>query len=927
MIQNDRLSLLRERAEQALQNGEILLSNLSHQEVFNDIGKVIEELAIYRAELELQNAELVISQLQTKKALSQYQLLFQSLPMAACILNKSGVIVQANTQAVNIFGFLSISKLENHSFYRLIEETDRVRVGQVLFEKNRTGSVNIIPNIKPNDNSIGNFSILDGHFIHLSKDYHLEDHTLVLLVDRSVEQVHDYEKSLYQAIIDNSPSIMLAFDIQGQCLVANKATLKYTKFNDLNEIVGSQAEDICVNLKNALDFSQNLNEVLTTKQHFVNEETVIVDNHKEHFITNSFPLKDENGVFGAGVIKTNTTEIKEAEIQLQSALLKAKEEAEVLARAKTEFIANMSHEIRTPMNGIMGFSELALTENFNDEEAHYYFSQIHNSAKHLIRILNKILDLSKLEVNKTEIENLLFSPTQLVEETKNLFELSFKQKELKFNIMMDTNMPNFVKGDKFRIQQILSNLIGNAIKFTKQGSITLKIELLEYHLSNVILRFNVIDTGIGISQKAQKKLFQPFIQADNSTTRKYGGTGLGLAISQKLLVLMNSQCHLKSEVGKGSTFYFDLTFETENCTLTKNDSLFNVTEEPLSLESKEPQKESENETLQNICVLVAEDDEVNQIVIQKFLERLGIEVDVASDGLEVLALLEHKTYDAILMDIHMPNMDGLEVTKKIRQQKQYEKLPIIAVSAGISVKEKFTCLECGMNDFVEKPITPESLMRTLTRNIKYYQSFLEKEKEKPISTPSENVLVLDGFNFKNVLSMLNGDEKKLIQLLKHFSVKFSNVVSEIHQFINQHQTKELKAFVHLLKGSSANIGAIVLYQASSKLYEHIDTNQELDLQIWLNFVNSLNYTLEAIKNLPESDVSSSKLFSEVVEEISVALLNHGFVHDDLLSQFKAYLSEEQMTLYEKMLTNIYNVKYVDAQNYLKILEKEYHENN
>jgi two-component system CheB/CheR fusion protein len=367
MIQNERLLLLRERAEKALQNGEILLNHLSPDEVFNDIEKVLEELSIYRAELELQNEELSDSQSQTKRALSQYQLLFKSLPIAACILNKSGVIVQANNEAVNLFGFMSISKLENHSFYRLIDEFDKVRVGQILVEKNKTDRVNIISNIRPTDKSKGAFSILDGHFIHLPKDYHLEEHALVLLVDRSAEHEHDYEKALYQSIIDNSPSIMLAFDNSQKCLIANKATLQYTKFNDLNEILGSQAEDICVNLKNALDFSSNVDEVLTTNQHFVNEETVILDNHNEYFITNRFPLKNEDGIFGAGVIKTNITEIKEAETLFQNGLLEAKEQAEKLALAKTEFLANMSHEIRTPMNAIIGFSELALEDNFGDD--------------------------------------------------------------------------------------------------------------------------------------------------------------------------------------------------------------------------------------------------------------------------------------------------------------------------------------------------------------------------------------------------------------------------------------------------------------------------------------------------------------------------------------------------------------------------------
>ncbi|MEN9897620.1 MAG: hypothetical protein RLZZ66_1269 [Pseudomonadota bacterium] len=699
---------LRKRAEKALKEGEVLLNHLPHNDFLHDIEKIIEEFCIYRAELELQNEELIRAQIQTQQALSQYQLLFKSLPVAGLVLNNDGVIVQVNSQAVTLFGFTSEKNLLNRTFYRLIKEKDRVRLLQVLRDKHETTT--ILNDITPDHNAGNNFSTLDGHFINLSAEYHLDNHTLVLLVDQSAQRERDYNKMLYQSIMDNTPSVILALDKEGRCLLANNMTLQYAENKN---IIGHSRAEIFPNLKNHSDYTQKDDEVIITGKSELEEEVLNLEKDKtEYFITNRFPLKDENHIFGVGVISTNITPIKTAEIELQQALLKAKEEAEALATAKTEFLANMSHEIRTPMNSIIGFSELALLENFG-EEASYYFEQIHTSSKHLVGILNEILDFSKLEAGKVQLEKIAFNPSDLFNSIEKLFRLSIEQKNLKFHLLIDNSVPSNLLGDKFRIQQILTNLVGNALKFTSSGSIILKLTLLELNETNTTLRFSVIDTGIGINLQYQKKIFQPFTQVDSSTTRKYGGTGLGLVICKRLLEDMNSTCQLESSLEQGSTFYFDLNFEIAR---------YRQADHAQAEHDGSKTNWNSSKHALDIVVLVAEDDQNNQEVIKRMLKFAGIKFDLVDNGLKALQALEKSTYDAILMDIHMPSMNGIEATKAIRKQEKYQQLPIIALSADIYIKEKEIYLESGMNDFVEKPINSEELFESLFRHIKKYKN-------------------------------------------------------------------------------------------------------------------------------------------------------------------------------------------------------------
>ena len=391
-------------------------------------------------------------------------------------------------------------------------------------------------------------------------------------------------------------------------------------------------------------------------------------------------------------------------------LQRSKEAADAANQAKSEFLANMSHEIRTPLNAILGYSEMLRDEDQTPEEIEHEIDSIIRGGAHLQRIINDILDLSKIEAGQLVIEAIEVNPIALLRDVKSIFGSRAREKGLEFEIACDFPVPAQIISDPTRLQQILFNLCGNALKFTEQGSITVALAYLE---ATRQLRYRVTDTGIGMSEEEIGRLFKPFSQADSSTTRKYGGTGLGLCIARQLAQKLGGDVAVSSEKGKGSTFEFTISIGDID-PLTMATSMRDMQDELI-----EPQERLPANSLSG-HVLVVEDSPDNQDLIAKYLAKAGATVEVVDNGLQAVQKASADHYDLILMDVQMPVMDGLTATKQLRDA-GYAK-PIVTLTANAMKEDRDRCLAAGADDYLTKPVDMGQFSKILKTYLKARQA-------------------------------------------------------------------------------------------------------------------------------------------------------------------------------------------------------------
>ena len=801
-------------------------------------------------------------------------------------------------------------------------------------------------------------------------------------------QEHILSETYQKAIVENVVDGLITINEKGIVLSFNKAAETIFQYK-ASEIIGQNVKILIPK-----PFAQNhdvcIANYLKTREHkAIGKSIEVIGLRKDGIV---FPMELaiseiqlEHQLVFLGIVR-NISDRKQKEQELEQ----AKEYAEIANKTKSEFLANMSHEIRTPMNAIIGLLQVLLNTELTEKQ-HNYLDQINSSSHLLVSIINDILDFSKIESGMLTIEKTEFYIAEILENISHLLVFKAEEKGLELLFSQDLEIPACLEGDPLRLEQILINLISNALKFTEKGEIILEINNLKEDDDRIWLEFAVTDTGIGISEEILPELFNSFVQADSSTTRSFGGSGLGLSICSQLAKLMGGEINATSTVGQGSRFAVKLPFyypknspsiskqinkkllprvlivddnvvsqkilknamskiasdilladngvfaiklvkealETNNpfdlilmdwnmpemdgveaadkikklssinmpviimvtafshsevlqheskealdAILTKPVSpstLFDKISETLHLNFqptssktiREHRIQDNVESLKGVKILLVEDNKVNQKVMTVILEELDLTLHIADNGEQALAMLKAESYDAVLMDVQMPIMDGYQTTQAIRKQPQWKQLPIIAMTAHALSGDKDKCLASGMDDYITKPVNRGDLINLLDKYIHPESSQQSTDSSKTVlnnqnttASPSKMSYII---NTEEGINRLGGNKEIYIEILNDFHQDNETIHQLIFEKISQEQWDEAKVLVHTLKGAAGNLALSQLYNVTVDLDYALKVKDEDKIHAGFSLLQpALDATFKAIKEL-NADAESSSL--------------------------------------------------------------------
>lgn len=637
----------------------------------------------------------------------------------------------------------------------------------------------------------------------------------------------EYEKEKIKLIIDTLPSYIFIEDIEGKIEMVNKSISKIFG-KDPKDFVGKYSTDFGMDL-DIFDkhTEENIDVIRDGKTLFK------IDKIKRNgdlfgwfqIIKTPYKYEEDDKPLVLGVAM-DITELKETKEKLE----KEKEKAIEASKAKSQFLANMSHEIRTPLNAIIGFGDLILQSDLNKIQ-YRYTENIKKSAQSLLGIVNDILDLSKIEAGKLELELINENIAELTREAGELVRTQAEWKGLRFVIDIKEDVPEYAVVDPLRLKQILINLLSNALKFTKEGEIGLSLSFSRKEEKG-ILHFEIRDTGMGISEEQQKKLFDAFYQGDVSNTRKFGGTGLGLAITKSLLRQMGSRISLDSEEGRGSIFSFDIEVDYYH-EINKNSD---EDEHNLGIISENKVK-----------IMVVDDVDLNielmVCIIKEYLP--NSEIVSGSNGIEAIEILKKEKPALVFMDVQMPKLDGMSATREIREYEKDEgrgRTPIIALTAGAIKGDKEKVLEAGMDDFLSKPVNQQEIHRILKRYINNYLSNkfdkmeelkfekqYEENKELKRIDLYEFCLEFYGLDINEGLERSLGKEELYLKLLENFSKKLRLIYGTMGRELRKENYEELGKLSHKISGVSGTLSAKGIYYKVRKFEELCINPKEKEL--------------------------------------------------------------------------------------------------
>ena len=613
----------------------------------------------------------------------------------------------------------------------------------------------------------------------------------------------------YHSIFENSAEGMFQSSLDGKFLTVNSALVKILGYDSMDELLKIdipealykspvEREKLIEELKK--DGSVN-NYILSLKK---NDGTDVIVRLNDHLVSDN----DKSHYYFEGNMQDITDQViadekrKKIEEELRAEKMKSDRlarEATQSTNIKSQFLANMSHEIRTPMNGILGFLSLIEKGAYKDrEELKQFTGNAKQSTELLLEIINDILDLSKIESGKMALESTDFNVNDIIEESISLLSSKINEKNLKVTTNILKNSDVFLIGDPTRLRQIFLNLLSNAIKFTEKGEIKLDVSTEKTDEENIVLHASVQDEGIGIPKDKIGELFNPFTQIDGSHTRKYGGTGLGLVICKEFITMMGGVINVESEIGKGSRFYFTAKLKKQ-----KYVAVPSITRR-FGAETKEDILNADLHDLlkkerSKYKLLLAEDNLINQMVALRILIDCGYNITPVNNGIEVLNILKEKSFDLILMDVQMPEMDGYTATGEIRKFDTL--IPIIALTAHALMGDKEKCIEAGMNDYVSKPIIPEKFVKVID---KWLNIEIKQEKVTTTVKQQKNEVV---FDFSVLEKMSLNDKDFQVELLNSYLNDVDERFNRLMGFIESQNLPKMTAEAHTIKGASYSLGA------------------------------------------------------------------------------------------------------------------------